>query len=435
MTEPQIRGQRPATVLVFPCGSEIGLEIHRAMQFSRHVELVGASSLSSNHGAYVFRQYVDGVPLVGDPGFIDALNALIVSRRVDFIFPAHDDVVLGIARHLEELACLVIGSSRRTCEICRSKRMTYQALQGKLAVPRVFALNEPDIKFPVFLKPDVGQGSKGVHVAHNRGELDFYRAQDPSLLVLEYLPGSEYTVDCFSDRHGRLRFVGARERIRQVNGISVDTAPVRDVRLNEMACVIHAELAPRGAWFFQVRRNASGDFVLMEVAPRVSGSMGLYRTLGVNFPLLSVFDRMGQDVEVHCHEYDLRMDRALTCRFRASLEYAHVYIDLDDTILCKGQVNAQVVAFLYQCRNAGRQLHLLSRHDGDLRDTLQRNRLEQLFDTITHVDPGQTKAEFIRHPDAIFIDDSYAERSRVRAAVGIPTFEAASLESLIDWRT
>ena len=36
-------------VLVFPCGSEIGLEVHNALKYDKHINLVGLSSVSS-HG-------------------------------------------------------------------------------------------------------------------------------------------------------------------------------------------------------------------------------------------------------------------------------------------------------------------------------------------------------------------------------------------------
>lgn len=420
-------------VLVFPCGSEIGLEIHRALQYSTHFELVGASSVASNHGKYVFKNYVEGVPYVDDPGFLDALNALIDEQAIDFVLPAHDSVVLELARHAERLHCTVVGSPLDTCVICRRKSLTYQAFHGKLPVPHVFSPDET-VPFPVFLKPDAGQGSKGVHVARSREEIAFYRALDPSLIILEYLPGDEYTIDCFTDRHRALRFVGARRRVRRVNGISVDTVAEGGDVFRELAEIVNSTLLFRGAWFFQLKRRSSGEPVLMEIAPRISGAMGFYRNLGVNYALLSLFDRMGLDVDVYCSQYEMHMDRALFSRFHLGIDYQHVYIDLDDTIICRGTLNTLVVAFLCQCRNEGRKVHLLSRHATDPAATVRAHGIEGLFDTITRVADGQCKSELIRHREAIFIDDSYAERRRVQQAVGIPTFEVGSIESLLDWR-
>ena len=43
-------------VLVFPCGSEIGLEIHAALRHAKDIRLHGASSVS-DHGEFVYARY------------------------------------------------------------------------------------------------------------------------------------------------------------------------------------------------------------------------------------------------------------------------------------------------------------------------------------------------------------------------------------------
>ena len=44
-------------ILVFPCGSEIGLEINNALKWSTHIELFGASSVD-DHGKYVYLEII-----------------------------------------------------------------------------------------------------------------------------------------------------------------------------------------------------------------------------------------------------------------------------------------------------------------------------------------------------------------------------------------
>ena len=46
-------------VLVFPCGSEIGLELHRALGKAKEVVLYGASSVS-DHGEFVYENHIPG---------------------------------------------------------------------------------------------------------------------------------------------------------------------------------------------------------------------------------------------------------------------------------------------------------------------------------------------------------------------------------------
>jgi hypothetical protein len=74
---------------------------------------------------------------------------------------------------------------------------------------------------------------------------------------------------------------------------------------------------------------------------------------------------------------------------------------------------------------------VLSRHAGDLHETLSRYAIEQLFDTIVRVPDRSCKSEYILTRSAIFVDDSFAERQRVQERLGIPTFAADALESLI----
>lgn len=421
-------------ILVFPCSSEIGLEIHQALMNSIHVDLFGAASVSSNHGKYVYKKYIEGIPCVDKPEFIEKLNEIIDLYKIDFVFPAHDSVLLKLSENLENLHCKVIGSPVQTCKICRSKKKTYELLKNKIRVPQIFKRGEDLLKFPLFMKPDVGQGSKGVYLAKTMEDVEFYLRKDSSLLMLEYLPGHEYTIDCFTDRYGKLRFSGARERIRIMNGISVNTKPVFDEKFTRLAKIINSILVFRGVWFFQVKKSIENELALMEIAPRIAGSMGLYRNLGINFALLSIFDALDLDIEIKMNKYDIEMDRALINRFKITLDYKHVYIDLDDTIIIDNKINTFIISFLYQCLNNGIKIHLLSKHDGNINEILSKYRLESFFDTITHISKSDDKTNYIKEKSAIFIDDSFSERKTVSDKLGLPTFEISAIESLIDWR-
>jgi hypothetical protein len=145
-----------ASVLVFPCGSEIGLEICRSLRHSAHVTLVGASSTESNHGKYLYRRYVEGLPFVDEPEFVAALNATIREHGITHVFAAHDSVVLRLAQEARALSATVVGSPAATAVVCRSKRATSERFAGLLRVPAVYEPARDEIRYPVFLKPDVG---------------------------------------------------------------------------------------------------------------------------------------------------------------------------------------------------------------------------------------------------------------------------------------
>src|SRR3989344_8107618 len=114
-------------ILVFPCGTEIGLEIHRSLNFSTHFEVFGGSSIS-DHGQFVYKNYIGDIPYVDEPNFIEVLNSVINAHKIDAIIPAHDSVVLKLAQASVngELKSQVITSPVATCEITRSKLKTFE---------------------------------------------------------------------------------------------------------------------------------------------------------------------------------------------------------------------------------------------------------------------------------------------------------------------
>jgi len=425
--------ENPIRILVFPCGSEIGLEIHRSLCWCKHFILIGGSSSTSNHGKFLYKNYIDGLPFYYDDHFINGINENIKEHQIEFIYPANDDVQLMLMQNKKQLLCEVISPPFNTCEICRSKLKTYQYFKHILDVPQIFNANNIDA-YPVFLKPDKGQGSEGIHIANSKGDAEFYLSKNPDLLILENLPGKEYTIDCFTDSQGVLRGAYPRLRSRIKRGISVETFPVDNPKFIRIANKINDNLQMRGAWFFQVKESEDGIFKLMEIAPRVAGSMGLIRNRGANLPMLSVYDRLGIEVNIQISQHNLVMDRALDNRFQTKLDFKHVYIDLDDTLIVEGGVNTTLVTFLFQCINESKPLHLITRNNDDITDILVKYRLTSLFDEVIQIVENQTKAEKITHTNAIFIDDSFQERMHVSETLNIPTFDLYSINSLIDYR-
>lgn len=420
-------------VLVFPCGSEIGLEINRALANDIHFEMFGASSLA-DHGKFVYKNYIEGIPFVNDENFINEINKICNDFNIDFIIPAHDSVVLKLAQHADVLKAKIITSPIETCEIARSKKKTYEKLKNIILCPKIYKITD-EIQFPVFIKPDVGQGSKGAKKCLTRAELDVEYVSNPEIVISELLTGKEYTVDCFTNKDGKLLFVGGRERARTNNGISVNSYPVKNIKFKEIAEKINSSLKFRGMWFFQVKENSMGELALLEIAPRIAGTMGMYRGLGVNFILLALYDAMGIDVSVINNNFDIEIDRALFARYKHNIEYETVYIDFDDTILLGDKVNSGIMQFLYQAKNKNKKIILITKHEKNVEESLTKYFIsEHLFDEIIHLDKNQKKSDFIKDINSIFIDDSYAERQNVSKNIGIPVFGIDAIEVLLDFK-
>jgi hypothetical protein len=423
-------------VLVFPGGTEIGLEIWKSLKECKDVSLHSAGSNVSNHAPYVFRNYFI-VPDVHSANWIDALVRIIEKYKIDYIFPAHDDVIVALVENSNKLNACIISSPLPTCLITRSKSKIYEKFKDLLPVPKIFnKLSEID-SFPVFVKPDKGQGSREAEGVDDLDTLKILLKNNPNLIVIEYLGGKEYTVDCFTDRRKGLLFCGGRERIRTRSGISMSSRPV-DKKTNEIfreyAKIISQELEFHGAWFFQVKLNSSGVFKLLEIAPRISGTMATYRVLGVNFPLLSIYEKERRDIEIMTNDYDVQIDRALVNRYEHNIKYNRVYVDLDDNLIIDNKINTQLIRFLYQSLNKGYKIILITKTEraSNIESILKEFRLGDVFDEIICLRKNESKADFIEPDGSIFIDDSFSERKSVFDKFGIPTFDCSMIELLID---
>lgn len=422
-------------LLVFPCGSEVAIEIYKSLRFSTHFELVGASSVN-DHGRFVFENYIGDIPFHDDPAFIEKISQAIENASIDGVFPAMDAVANTLKANEASLGCVVIGSRLEATRLCASKRATYQALGASVPCPNWTCDPEEVRKFPVFIKPDEGYGSRNVYLASDQDSAKrFIESQSgKTFICCDYLPGDEFTIDCFSNSQHDLLFSGARKRARISNGISVNTVETQShsQMFKEVAETINEQLKPRGAWFFQMKEDSYGKPILLEVAARLGGSSSYFRAKGVNFALLSAFDAFDVPVAIRTNGYHVELDRALGARFKLNCNYDTVYVDFDDCLLINCNVNTELIAFLYQALNKGKAIVLITRHGACIEDTLKAHRLTAVFDQVVHLSADERKADYIAPGSAIFIDDSFAEREDVASTLGIPVFSPDMIEALLD---
>lgn len=420
-------------VLVYPCGTEIGLEVYRALRYSTHYEIFGGTD-GYDHGRFVFHNLIENLPFINDSSDekdIEKFEKAIDAFNIDFIYPAMDGVITVFAEYRHLFKEILILPDTETAKMCRSKKVTYQALKDVIDVPDTYASVYDVKEFPAFVKPDQGQGSVG---ARKINTIDDLKTVDfDKFVVMEYLPGKEYTVDCFTNDAGELIYARGRGRNRIKNGISVNAVFENNSRFTLIAEKINKKIKQRGGWFFQLKESGDGVPKLLEIAARIAGTSAISRNIGANLPLMTVDLFNGVKIDdMALNDCCIELDRALENVFKTDIKYSTVYIDYDDTIVQNGLININVLKFLYQCVNNGKRLILLSKHDGDLYTELKKHRLVSLFDDFIQIGLSEKKSDYIKVYDSIFIDDSYGERRAVKCTCGIPVFDTHMIECLLE---
>ncbi len=401
-------------VLVFPCGTEIANEIINALKFNKYFKTKLASSEGMSYCNFRNKE-IHILPYVTDDRFVNTLKEIINQENIDFVIPAHDDVAFALS-HIEKVVDVkIIGQNNVINEIVRFKDKTYDYFKDILPIADVYE-KEEDIIFPFFVKPKRGQGSQDSFLIQDQQEFKHFKDQFPSneFVWMEYLNGAEFTIDCFSDK-GNLLYAGGRTREKMTRGISIQSTFVNDEILKEQfqnfAEIISQKLDMNGLWFYQMKLDGRGKLKLLEIGPRVSGTMMLNRSRGVNFIELALFQKLGFPVETVYNDIEIALSRALVPKYKHNIEYENLYIDFDDTLfLDEKYINIDLMKLIFQAKNENKKVYLITKNKkNNLTRALHLFGISHVFDDILHIQESDQKINYMEK-NSILIDDSFKER-------------------------
>jgi len=421
---------KKVNVLIFPCGAENALEIYNALRYSVHVNLWGASSVD-DFGRLKYENYIGGLPNIADDAFDETFAKLLKEYNIDVVFATHDTVMTYLAG--KSFNTYLVNGDVDTAKIARSKLLTYQTFSKKSWVPKVYDDYDKITTWPVLCKPDLGQGAQGIFKCKELAELENNIKKIDFPVVVEFLPGNELTIDCFTDRNKNLIWAQPRSRERVKAGISMKSSYIQlDSELEKIALDINEQVTMRGPWFFQVKQANDDRWKLLEISCRMAGSMVSQRAKGVNLPLMTIQDYMQRDLSTLPYDFVDSVERSIVTKCTMDLSFSKVYIDFDETIIIDNKVVPVTIAFIYQMISQGKELILITRHEHNLDETLEKCALHKnIFSQIIHIHDKSPKSDHIDNSDAIFIDNHFLERQEVHKTHGIPVFDVDYLEFFI----
>jgi carbamoyl-phosphate synthase large subunit len=291
----------PLRVLVTGAGGPAAIAAMKSLRAEESVQLIAADMDPWAAGLYLTGERTL-VPAGAAPEFTAVLLDRCRALRVDVVLPTVDAELLPLARAREEYAAAGVAlllAPAAALDVILDKLTLAEHCAGVVAVPRT-ELFGPSVDpagwtYPVVVKPRRGSGSRGVIIVDSAAQLAALE-RSPALIVQEFLPGEEYSVDVLADAAGRVIASVPRLRARVDSGVSVGGRTVHDPEVERFGRVVAQATGVTYVANVQCRRDVDGVPALLEVNPRMPGTLGLTIASGVDMPRLALASLLGRPV-------------------------------------------------------------------------------------------------------------------------------------------
>jgi len=252
------------------------------------IKIVAVDSNPLSAGFHLADSYYV-VPQADDRMFMEAIYKIIDKEKIDLIMPTGGFDILPLSLNkgsLEYMGVTCFFSDYPVVKVCDSKYKFYTKIQDRFPVPTFSLHHNVRQDYPVFVKPDSGKGSRNTYMCQSEDSVVHIMARHKNMLVCEYLPGNEYTIDVLSDLNGRAICAVPRERIETKAGIS-SKGRVQGNKEIERICMSLAEyLGLKGPSCIQMKEDKEGKLKFIEANPRMGGGTIMATLAGVNIPYL-----------------------------------------------------------------------------------------------------------------------------------------------------
>lgn len=239
-------------------------------------------------------------PPADEPELVPELLSYCVRNEIDVLAPMLDEELLPLAEARTQFAALgtaVLVSSPNAVESALDSWAVVHACFDRVDVPltRLFVegASFEGWRYPLVVRPRAARG--GMRLVMSPEELaELERSEE--LVVQEYLPGTEYSVDVLSTVEGRVVAAVPRERLAVNRGLSVTARTVHDPELSAAARLVVMELGLTGLSTVRLRGGQDGRPKVVRVQPRSSAGVTLTMAAGINLPALALRAALGQEL-------------------------------------------------------------------------------------------------------------------------------------------
>jgi len=294
------------TILVTGIGAPGAVSIINHLRNNIQCKIIGVDCSIEYCAA---KYYVDDfyqISKAKDNSFLNDIIDMIKKFNITNIISLVTDELYIFAKNkalLTELNVEIFISSYESIKNSSNKYNLYESLKVTIDLPKYKKINLRDIKnylyefdYPnneVCFKPLTLDGARGFRVLSDKIDslkqimtekpYNFYLTIEElellfnksdyecDVLLSEYLPGKEYTVDTFVENN-KIKAYTIRERLRLKDHISFVGKTVNNRYIEEQIQLINRKFDFKGSIGYQFKENSHGIPLLLECNPRLQGA-------------------------------------------------------------------------------------------------------------------------------------------------------------------
>ena len=320
-------------ILITAAGSPVFLSTFKSINENKNIKnpIIHACDMNNDALGLKLANKSFIVPEGNNKNFIEVVFQYCKKNNIEIIIPAADDELLPFSDNLnlfKKINCKIMVENKTTLESVQDKKILYDNISKeenlKNIVPNFlscnsynsfknsYALIKKQNKIVCF-KPSLSHGSRGFRIIKERLSKDYLFKnktnpniisydqicdilnQDeeniPESLIMEYLPGDEYSVDCF--KKDNKFYCVTRKRINTKEGICTTGITEKREDLIEISKSLYNLFNFKFSINIQFKYDINDQPKILEINPRLAGTMELSRAAGIDFSKLALDKILG----------------------------------------------------------------------------------------------------------------------------------------------
>lgn len=295
----------------------------------REVFIVGTDMKKEVVGSHICDAFRVIPPAKSFNKYLEALLSVCKNDKIDVLLPQNTfelEILNKNIEKFEKIGTKVVTASKTSIDIANDKYLLMKTCE-ELGIPvgEFYKVNNIDdliskaknLGWPsenVVVKPPISNGMRGVRIIsetidrkkmfYNEKPNSLYTTMDdlrnvlgntfPELIITEFLPGKEFTVDVFKENDNITVIPRIRHEVR--SGITFFGEVLKHNELINYCKIISSKLKMENCFGFQFKLDKNNIPKILESNPRIQGTMVLATIADANIIYASVKKALGEEI-------------------------------------------------------------------------------------------------------------------------------------------